>query len=177
MPPLTNHVRRCAVGTVALCCNALACQHSDTGEAELEELQSQVESLLQETGLPGISVAVVEQGGEMLLAAAGHADVERSIPLQPGARFFTGSVAKNIYATIAFMLVEEGRLNLGDPLSAYVDWPRGSEITIRMLLNHTSGIPEYMAAPLFASRAGHVPEFTREPHSPADILQAMPSHD
>jgi CubicO group peptidase (beta-lactamase class C family) len=140
-----------------LVCLALAGCASDHNEAfepaprngrlvESAELQSQVDQLLEETGVPGIVVALAEGGGEPVVAAAGFADIGKEIPLRSDTPFFIGSISKNLFAAIALQLVEEGLLALDDPLSAYLEWPRGDEITVRMLMNHSSGIPDYFGA-------------------------------
>jgi D-alanyl-D-alanine carboxypeptidase len=142
-----------------------------------EILQSQVDQLLEETGVSGIVVALAEAGGEPIVAAAGFADRDRGIPLRPDTPLFIGSISKNLFATVAFQLVEEGLLGLDDPLSQYLDWPRGDEITVRMLLNHTSGIPDYFAALSLTGSQDGVPAFFSHPHPPTQIFEMMPSRD
>jgi len=140
------------------------------------ELQSQVDRLLEETGLPGIVVALAEGSDPPLVAAAGYANIPEEIPVRDGTPFFIGSISKNVFATIVLQLVEEGILDLDDPLSAYLEWPRGEEITIRMLMNHSSGIPDYFTALDLSSR-DEVPEFFSRPHPPSEIFEMMPSRD
>ena len=73
-------------------------------------------------------VAWAEGDQEPLLAAAGYSDTERLTPLHVETPFFIGSISKNVFATIALQLTEEGLLALDDPLSRYVEWPRPDEI-------------------------------------------------
>jgi D-alanyl-D-alanine carboxypeptidase len=113
-----------------------------------------VEQLRQETGFPAISAAIIERDGPVRTATAG--------PIDEDTPFFIGSISKNVFATILLLLAEEGKINLEDPLSKYVKWPRGDEITLRMLLNHTSGIPDYLAEIDLAT-----------PHPPRRILAIM----
>jgi len=141
-----------------------------------ETLQSQVESLLEETGLPGIAVAMVEGDGEPLVAGAGYADTDRMIPVDAETPFFIGSISKNVFAVIALQLAEEGLLRLDDPLSAYVEWPRGDEISVRMLMNHSSGIPDYFGSLSLGTQVS-VPEFFSAPHPPPDIIRMMPDRE
>jgi D-alanyl-D-alanine carboxypeptidase len=143
-----------------------------------ERLQPLVERLQTEHGLPGLSVAIAEADGQPLTATAGFADLERKIPVAPGTKFFIGSVSKNIFAAIALKLVDQGRLRLESPLSAYLDWPRGEEVTLKMLLNHTSGVPEYLTPDLFEpGEDGGIPEFFRTPWAPADVIAAIPEKE
>jgi D-alanyl-D-alanine carboxypeptidase len=149
----------------------------DDQRSETEVLQSQLERLLEETGVPGIVVALAEGGGAPLAAASGYADIQRKIPLRPETPFLIGSISKNVFATITLQLVDEGLLTLDDPLSAYLEWPRGEEITIRMLLNHTSGIPDYLTTLALLSSQDTVPEFFSDRHPPSEIIAMMPSRN
>ncbi len=178
---------RCSVFVIGvLVCSALpSCTSHRTDSAgspseddqlaEAEVLQSQIERLREETGVPGLVVALAEGGAAPLVAAAGYADVDRETPLRPDTPFLIGSISKNLFATITLILVEEGLLGLGDTLSAYLEWPRGDQITIRMLMNHTSGIPDYLSTLSLLSSQEGVPEFFSEPHPPSEIIEMMPS--
>lgn len=177
-----------ALATVALTSLCWSCGVSERSDSldstvpadslsESKALQLQLESLLDQSILPGIVVALAEGDREPLLAAAGYADTVRMTPLQPETPFFIGSISKNVFAVIALQLAEEGRLGLDDPLSAFIEWPRGDEITIRMLMNHTSGVPDYFSDLSLLDSENGVPEFFSVPHSPPDIIRMLPSRD
>ena len=140
-------------------------------------LDSQLEQVLAETGLPGIAVALAEQGRPPLAAAAGYADTARMVAVEPDTPFFIGSISKNVFAAILLQFVDEGRLTLDDPLSTYLEWPRGDEITLRMLMNHTSGVPDYFGQLSLSDASSGVPEFFSAPHPPADIFRMMSSRE
>ena len=170
----------------AVMCLGLACGTSQAPDAldaaaggnrsaEAEILQSQVETLLEDTGLPGLVVAIAESSQEPIVAAAGYADTDRMIPVTAETPFFIGSISKNMFAVIVLQLAEDELLSLDDPLSAYLEWPRGDEITVRMLMNHMSGIPDYFGSLSLGDGSAGVPEFFHEPHPPAEIIQMMPS--
>jgi D-alanyl-D-alanine carboxypeptidase len=142
-----------------------------------ERLQAEVERVWRETGVPGIAVALQEGDTPPLYASAGYADVDRGIPMTSETPFFLGSISKNIFATVLLQLVEEGRLDLDEPLATFVEWPRGEEITVRMLLNHTSGIPDYFRTLGLSEREGGIPGFFSRPHPPSEIFEMMPSRD
>lgn len=94
------------------------------------------------TGVPG--VAVVASGPEgRIEAAAGVADVATGTPLTPEHRFRIGSVTKIFVAPLVLRLVEEGLLELDGDAA-----PFAAGITIRQLLNHTSGLDDYMGDPI-----------------------------
>jgi CubicO group peptidase (beta-lactamase class C family) len=145
--------------------------------AEAAILASQLEQLLEGSGAPGIAVAVAEGNDEPLVAAAGLADTERMIPLRADTPFFIGSISKNLFAVVTLQLAEEGLLSLNDPLSDYLEWPRGAEVTIRMLLNHSSGIPDYFTTLSLTESRDGMSEFFSEPHPPSEIVEMMPDRD
>lgn len=100
------------------------------------------------TDAPGVAVLVM-RGDEVLYRGAhGKADVEADVPLQPGDRFRIASVTKQIAAAGLLTLVDAGKVSLDGPLSKYLpDFPGGAGITIEQLLNHTSGIEDYVEMP------------------------------
>lgn len=96
--------------------------------------------------IPGVALAVVEDGRVVRAQSYGFADVERKALVSTNTRFRIASDSKQFVATAIMMLVEEGKLSLDDPVSKYLDGtPRQwKKITIRHLLTHTSGIPDYI---------------------------------
>jgi len=98
---------------------------------------------------PGGAVMVIQNSEVLHEAAYGLADVEKRTPLTTKHLFHIGSVGKQFTALGILMLVEQGRLNLDEPIGASLpELVRfGPRLTIRHLLNHTSGIPDYYADP------------------------------
>ncbi|NIS83083.1 MAG: serine hydrolase [Anaerolineales bacterium] len=88
----------------------------------------------------GISAAVIVAGHRIWIGVSGNS--QPGVPITPEMMFDAGSVAKNFEAALALKLAEEGALDLDDPLSKWLPPLRNvdSDITIRQLLNHTSGI-------------------------------------
>lgn len=79
-----------------------------------------------------------------IIAAAGLADVDAEIATRPDTIAEIGSVTKGFVAAVLLLLQEEGRIDLDTPVATFLDdVPGGDVITTRMLLNHTSGLPEY----------------------------------
>lgn len=76
---------------------------------------------------------------------AGVAELGTSRPVQPRGRFRVGSVTKSFVATVTLQLVAEHRLGLDDPVERYLPGvvPNGARITVRHLLQHTSGLYDY----------------------------------
>ncbi|MFJ3877800.1 serine hydrolase domain-containing protein [Streptomyces sp. NPDC090077] len=99
-------------------------------------------------GVPGV-YGEVRTGGRTWRGASGVADVETGRPVSPDLRHRVGSVTKTFTAAAVMQQVERGRIRLdapiGDHLPDLVPGERGRKITVRMLLNHTSGLPDYIA--------------------------------
>jgi CubicO group peptidase (beta-lactamase class C family) len=93
--------------------------------------------------LPGVSLAILEDGRISRVAAYGLADVAGAVPATPETIFKIGSVSKQFIATAIMLLAQDGRLAIDDPASRYLDGtpPAWQPITIRHLLTHTAGLP------------------------------------
>jgi CubicO group peptidase (beta-lactamase class C family) len=104
-----------------------------------------VNSELRAQHIPGVALAVVRDGRIILAAGYGMANVELGVPTKPESIFQTGSVGKQFTATAVMMLVEESKVGLDDKIGKYFpdSPPTWKEITVRHLLTHTSGIPDY----------------------------------
>src|ERR1700677_795812 len=95
-----------------------------------------------EPGGPGAAVAVIRDGSFIHRKAYGMANIEWEVPLTPDAVFRIASLTKQFTAVAIMMLAERGQLSIDAPIETYLpDWPgRGRTVTIRHLLNHTSGV-------------------------------------
>ncbi|WKX74541.1 serine hydrolase [Streptomyces sp. XD-27] len=98
-------------------------------------------------GIPGV-YAEVRDTGRVWRGASGVADVRTGRPVSPDMRQRVGSITKTFTAAAVMQQVEQGRIRLDAPIGDYlprlVPGERGKKITVRMLLNHTSGIPDYI---------------------------------
>jgi len=99
---------------------------------------------LQKTGAPSVSLAVVKDGRVAYVNAYGNARIDPPTSARPEMHYSIGSVSKQFLAAALLLLAEDGKLSLDDPVSRYLpDLTRAGEITIRELLNHTSGYEDY----------------------------------
>jgi D-alanyl-D-alanine carboxypeptidase len=91
---------------------------------------------------PGISVAVAHKGQILVSKAYGMADVELLVPATRDTVYRIGSLSKQMTAALVMRLAEAEKLSLDDPITNFLpDYPvQGHTVTIRHLLNHTSGI-------------------------------------
>jgi D-alanyl-D-alanine carboxypeptidase len=113
-------------------------------------LRPVVDSLYAVSGYPGLSIGVAFAGGPAFGVAAGWSDTTRREALTPAHRLLQGSVGKTYAAALALQLVRERRLELDAPISRYLGsepWfdrlPNARSITVRQLMNHTSGLVRY----------------------------------
>ena len=123
------------------------------------ELQAVLDGVRRDLELPGVTAAVVLPGGGVIALASGYDDLERRIEMRPESRLLAGSIGKTFVAAAVLDLANNGVLALDDPLSRWLgheDWfsrlPNAEAITLRMLLTHSSGIPDHVYDPLFAQR-------------------------
>ena len=107
-----------------------------------------VRQVLEETGVPSASVAVVQHGKPVYTHAYGSArlatDKTPAIPATPEMRYSIGSISKQFTAAAILLLQEDGKLSLDDAVGKYIpNLTRSNEVTIRQILSHTSGYQDY----------------------------------
>ena len=127
-------------------------------QAKLDELHSAAE-------FPGATVGVVLADGRSFSVSSGLADIEGKIKLKPSDRMPSGSIGKTYVAAVMLQLVEEGRASLDDKIERWFGreaWfkrlPNSSDITLRMLMSHTSGIREHVLNKEFIARLRENPD-------------------
>jgi D-alanyl-D-alanine carboxypeptidase len=139
-------VRRAAILlAIAVLPVALAAQAVDNIDPDLRgRIDHIATTVLNQTGVPSASVAVVK-GGKLIYAHAyGKARLDPPTPATPDMRYSIGSISKQFTATAILLLQEQGKLSIDDPVSKYVPGlTRGDEVTIREILSHTSGYQDY----------------------------------
>lgn len=123
-----------------------------------QKLQARVDSLCAAGHFPGLSVAVVFPDDRAIAVASGMADSVKHQPMKTSDRMMEGSVGKTYVSAIAMQLIKEGKFNLDDKISKYLghySWfsrlPNANDITIKMLMQHTSGIMRYEFKPAFTN--------------------------
>lgn len=130
--------------------------HSQDNAGLRRRLQAQLDMLLDGSHTPGATAAVVLPDGQVIAVASGFADTATKERMTPASRMPSGSTGKTFVAAIVMQLVGEGRLRLDDPIGTWFNkdpWfprlPNHAGITVRMLLSHTSGIPDHVIEPAF----------------------------
>jgi D-alanyl-D-alanine carboxypeptidase len=108
--------------------------------------------------LPGISMAVYSETEGWWAGAQGYARLENKTPMRNNHLQYLQSVSKTYMAVAILQLKEQGKIELDRPITKYLPviysrYIKNAElVTVRMLLNHTSGIPEYNDNPQFVSQ-------------------------
>jgi CubicO group peptidase (beta-lactamase class C family) len=113
--------------------------------SRIDRIATQV---LEQTGVPSASVAVVKDGKLVYTHAYGSArlgmETDAALPATPEMRYSIGSISKQFTAAAILLLQEEGKLSLDDAVGKYIPGlTRGNEVTIRQILSHTSGYQDY----------------------------------
>ncbi|BAY42522.1 serine-type D-Ala-D-Ala carboxypeptidase [Scytonema sp. HK-05] len=107
-------------------------------------LRLRVEQTLQESQTPGATIAIYINGQPFLEMGVGDQDPNHQVPLPSDANFYIYSITKSLLATAALNLVKEGQLDLDASVQPYLpNFSLDAPITLRQLLSHTSGLPDY----------------------------------
>lgn len=154
----------------------LALSPATRAQTPLADLEPEFDALMDQVianGVPG-AILRVESDDTALEFARGVADLETGEPIRPDDLIRMGSVTKLYTAAVIHALVREGELELDCPAAHYLPAgtldgvANGDTVTLRQLLNHTGGIPD------FYDDEGHTPfDFTQTTLVPADVLEAM----
>jgi CubicO group peptidase (beta-lactamase class C family) len=105
-----------------------------------------VESVIKDSTSPGIAVIIQHRGKVIYKSAKGFANLETRSPMTLDSVHELASVSKQFTATATMLLVQQGALKLSNPLSMFVDdAPKAwSQVTVQNLLEHSSGLPDYL---------------------------------
>ena len=155
---------RCVVVAVAVAASSSGPEL--VGQSQPAAVQAQVDKIFSRwtTATPGCAVGAAVKGQTVARSAYGMADLERDIPNTPRTVFDAGSVAKQFTAAAMLLLERDGKLSLDDPVHKHIpELPGyGVPVTIRQMLQHTSGLRDWAALATIAGvvhgtfRQGHV---------------------
>lgn len=128
-----------------IACGFLLSAHLAGAVQPADEVARVVRAEMAKQKIPGLALLVSRKGVPIREQGFGLANLELHVPVGPQTIFQSGSVGKQFTATAVMLLMEEGKIGLGDPLSKYFpdgpDWWK--EVTIRELLSHTAGFTDY----------------------------------
>lgn len=114
------------------------------------ELQARLDEWHKAGKFPGATLGVALENGESFGLAVGYSDREVKTPMKATDRMLAGSTGKMFVAATAFQLIKDGKIGLDDKIEKYIGkepWfsrlPNAKDVTVRMLMNHTSGLVRY----------------------------------
>ncbi len=144
---------------------------SERGPLTPEALDGIVKPIMEKARIPGLSISISSADGRTIDRSYGTANLEYQIPVTKESVFEIGSLTKTFTALSILLLQEEGKLRVEDKLSKYFPGFRGGEeITLRHLLQHTSGIKEILSVEPFGSNQ----EKDWRPQEVVKMLESLP---
>ncbi len=165
MRKLLTSIALCLLLNVAVFAQAAVSQ-----SALKTALQSKLEEWHKAGSFPGATLGVALPNGESFGLAVGFSDREAKTPMLPTDRMLAGSVGKTFAAATALQLIKEGKIGLDDKIEKYLGgeaWfarlPNAKDITVRQLMNHTSGLVRYEFKEQFTKDLTANPEKVRKP--------------
>ncbi len=127
----------------------ILCFHHSQAQSD-EQIQSALDSITKSSNYPGLVFTYIDSDNSVRAFARGWADKETQVEMTPSHKLHSGSTGKVVVSAVVMQLVGEGKLNLDDKVSLHLgdrDWydrlANAEAITIRNLLNHSSGIIRY----------------------------------
>ena len=129
----------------------------DGSRQSIESLDESISSLLEQGNVAGLSYAIINDFKVVHVGAYGYRDLQTRVPNDPKTSFSAASLSKTVFAYIVVTLAEDGLLDLDEPVQTYLERPletydnyvdlrgddRAGKITARMVLSHTSGLPNW----------------------------------
>ena len=129
----------------------------DGSKLTTRQIDAEVERLMAKGRVPGLALALVENGRLLYVKSYGLPRVEERQPLQTDTVMYAASLTKLAFAYMVMQLVDEGKINLDQPISSYLkrplpDYakyadlagdPRWRSLTSRILMDHTPGFPNF----------------------------------
>jgi D-alanyl-D-alanine carboxypeptidase len=172
--------------TAAALCTALAAPALAAPAPQHQRHQATFDAMRAavQDGVPGVT-ATARDGRGTWRATAGTGDLETGAPRSTADRYRVGSITKTFVATVLLQLESEGRLSLDDSVEKWLpglvrgNGHDGSRITVRQLLNHTSGIYDYTSDADFARTYFLKDGFLRhryDTRTPADLVAVAMKH-
>ncbi|MBX2970445.1 MAG: beta-lactamase family protein [Cyclobacteriaceae bacterium] len=166
-----------------LCAVLLLIVAQANAQLDPAKIKSLIDSLRLAGNLPGLSVSIVIDENPPVNFTSGFSDREKSTLLKPTDRLLQGSVGKTYAAAVALKLVESGKLKLEEKAATYLghfNWfariPNANDITVKMLMNHTSGVMRYEFKEQFATDLTNTPDKTWKPEELLHyVLDEQPS--
>ena len=166
LAPLAIAMLTLLIGTIVRCSATEA--HAAVWDVRLTEF---VEKAMEEASTPGAIIGIWQDGASPYVRAFGVRDTATGEPMATDLHMRIGSVTKTFVTTAILQLVDQGQVNLDDPISKYVPGvPNGDAVTLRQLAGMRSGLFDYSDVTQAA-----MPDPKRQ-HTPQDLLGIIVQH-
>lgn len=138
-------------------------------------LKGAVDPVLAQAQIPGVAIAIQIANEPLLTLGIGYQDLGQTIPLSTDASFYIYSVTKSLIAAAVLHQVSAGCLGLDAPIQDYwPNFPVATPITLRQILSHSSGLPDYGGLPAYHEAVKTTPD---APWSPIAFLEVASQRD
>jgi len=179
-------IRRSYIGLLGsklalLVCTAIASSASFGGETAtakairglMPQVDQFIQAEIQRQKVPGLALGIISGDDVVAAKGYGYANVELSVPVSAETIFQSGSIGKAFTGMATMLEVEDGKIALDDPISKYFPGAPDSwaSITVRNLLNHTSGIADYAEPDATAQLDGKPPFDYRRDYSEEELAK------
>lgn len=141
-----------------LCFAALTLVCVAQADPGVERAKAKLQELYKEKGFPGGTVAIVWADGKSATFSVGKFEAGKDRELKPDDRMLAGSIGKTFVAAAFLQVAKEKGIGLDDKVSKYLgdrpwfkELPNAESLTLRSLMNHTSGIPEHVQSEAFTA--------------------------
>jgi serine beta-lactamase-like protein LACTB, mitochondrial len=173
--PLCSHCFRLAI-LIVLWSGLCEAQNGRLSSGKLAKIDAAISTFMASTHVPGLSVAVVENGDYEWAAGFGFADLENNVPASEHTLFRLASISKSLTATAAMQLWDRGQLDLDAPVQKYCPsfpqkpWP----ISTRQALGHLAGVRHYRSNSQDDPEASNTKHFDDPVRAGLDFLKDDP---
>lgn len=124
---------------------------TDNNAVIIDAVNERLDEIWAEANVPGLSFSIVFPDGSTETLTRGYANVEEEIKMAADTKMLGGSTGKVFYSVVALQLIQEGKLQLDEPIyNAMSDYPwfsripNSKQLTVRSLMRHETGIPRYV---------------------------------
>ncbi|MFC4565935.1 serine hydrolase domain-containing protein [Nocardiopsis mangrovi] len=161
------------VALTAATASPAAAEAREPAPASRAEIQRALDAMVA-AGAPGVTARITDENGTWT-ATSGVADLDSGTPMPANGAFRPASVTKSLVATVVLQLEDEDALSLDDTLGELLPGtvPGGDGVTVNRLLNHTSGLPDYIEDPLFEDPE----DYTRRGFTPEELVEIADRQD
>lgn len=137
---------RFSIFVILLCLFLAVKPESTQAQSKLDSIATYLASEMQVRNIPGLQVVVIREGKVVYSDAMGLANVEHQIPVTSHTSFSINSATKAFTGVAILQLMEDNRIDIARPIGDYLDSlpPVWARIKVKSLLNHTSGIPDFL---------------------------------